>query len=1124
MTDETIIDDPVDVNPLQPLINQAKAEKIEEERPNLLRIDVPNLGDHPLRANETVDEASARYGFTVPMGPDARHDKANLGVTQAYMAQWEAERPKDATLAWRNFKMGIADMFLPDEEILDNILYALNDTIGEPVPGLGGLLPSLPGLTEYLTVRDRKLYTPDPNFNLEERLAQDGNIDLINHYKGSIFHSEVKSEEAYQMRTKYLMNGIERQRQIQEAPTAYSVGEVASIALLPEAWLALGVRGGVRQILKQSAKVGTLTAIREFPQTDQTGDMSVAAANTFFAGVGTFALGGLFRVAGIGGQAIKTQRGTKMDAEEAAARTFMGDEVANNADISAQDGVLRPKNVPDPEAKAAGASASDTAERPQTLGEELQGNSVEKTWAFGDRASPISRILSSSDNNAKQLLLEVFEVVPKLMKNTAAFGNKATEQAIETMIRVRYRGDIGRLHQSLYDKYKKMNARYETGTFGTLAGVVGIRPNSRVQTAYEFRQMVAEAKRTGRRSHIPEVNEAVAEVDGILSKYFDEMMELGIPWDKQTRALKAASRAKNQAEVKRLEAEIEKIKKGLNANRKTYLPRMWRKDKIRENWEEFVSKIQTSGKLTRKEAERIARNLRDSKPFIDADDTALTGAASGFHKRELDFIFDDDFAEFLENDILTLMTTYSRTMAPDLEIYRRYGSINMESENIFTGELGPIGIVKQNFKARIDAASGDEAIKLAKERDSVIEDLVAMRDLLRGTYMMPVDPDRFVSKAIRIAKNFSAITLLTGAMAAGPDIARTVTANGLKKSMASLYDALMNNDVWKKGLAQNRDIGESFEFWLSNRAAQISDLGDTFGIHNRFESAVSGLASANFIINGMSLWNDFAKTATGIVTSTKILGDVEDLVLGKATAKQRERLAKSGIGQAEAESIYKMKDKWQRTDANIIANSSQWDNLVAKDAFDAALSKEINTVVVTPGLGERPLFMSNEYISLITQFKSFAMSSHQRVLIPAIQDADRNTLTQIALMTAIGSGVAYIRNEQLGGNEMTLDELLFEGVARAGWTGWFIDADNALHTVSGGSLSLQRAIGQGKFVTDRQRASGILGPAAGQAMQMANVAGDVLAGQTNAKEVKSLLPFGNIAHLNMLFDAVAESE
>ena len=112
----------------------------------------------------------------------------------------------------------------------------------------------------------------------------------------------MKSKEAYQMRTIDLTRVIERQRLIQEAPTAYSVGEIASIALLPEAWVALGVRGGAKQILKQSSKVGALTAIREFPQTDQTGDVTAAAANTFFAGVGTYALGGLFRVAGIGGQ------------------------------------------------------------------------------------------------------------------------------------------------------------------------------------------------------------------------------------------------------------------------------------------------------------------------------------------------------------------------------------------------------------------------------------------------------------------------------------------------------------------------------------------------------------------------------------------------------------------------------------------------------------------------------------------------------------------------------------------------------------------------------------------------------------------------------------------------------
>ena len=36
---------------------------------------------------------------------------------------------------------------------------------------------------------------------------------------------------------------------------------------------------------------------------------------------------------------------------------------------------------------------------------------------------------------------------------------------------------------------------------------------------------------------LPEVNKTVDQVDKVLTKYFDEMMELGIPWDKQTRQI-----------------------------------------------------------------------------------------------------------------------------------------------------------------------------------------------------------------------------------------------------------------------------------------------------------------------------------------------------------------------------------------------------------------------------------------------------------------------------------------------------------------------------------------------------------------------------------------------------------
>ena len=273
----------------------------------------------------------------------------------------------------------------------------------------------------------------------------------------------------------------------------------------------------------------------------------------------------------------------------------------------------------------------------------------------------------------------------------------------------------------------------------------------------------------------------------------------------------------------------------------------------------------------------------------------------------------------------------------------------------------------------------------------------------------------------------------------------------------------------------------------------------------------------------MSFWNDFVKTSTGIVVGTKILQDAKAVAAGKGSVKQKERLAKSGIGQAEAESIVAMSDNWQVTDANIIANSSKWDNLIARDAFENALSKEINTIIVTPGLGEKPLFMSNQYLSLLTQFKSFAMSSHQRVLVPALQDADRNVVTQLALMTAVGMGIEQIRNAQNGAPDQTWNEMLIGGIGRAGWTGWFLDADNYASNATGGSLSIQSMLGASENHGEFSSMQYMLGPTFKQATTLGQSAGDLLTGNFNGSDVRDLLPYNRIAHLDWLFSSLEEN-
>ena len=1051
-------------------------------------------GSQRVRSQEELDDLSG----ILPPVPSFGNTSLETAIIEA--PSWDNSYRISKGEAWGATWEGIKSVYMPNETTLEGLADAFNRT-GVNINELAynyenGINPEA-----------------DPAFDLDARLEAMGISSLRQYYEGSWNAPRVVNEEQFEIRTQHLINAEQKRMRMARAPEASLAGQIIGYAAVPEAWVALGTKAGVSAVI-QAGKAGGLAGTRTFSQADETGDVSGAIGETLAIAGTQYVLSGIFSKF----HKIKKRNGEEVTAEDAAGQHIMSEKIIKEGKASEAG----------PKGKASVGSMANEASppKPESIAEELIQNSVEKTWALGDMVSPISRILTGIDSDAKSLLLSVFEVVPKLRKNTAQFGFQPTEQALETTIKTRYRADIGELHRGIYNGYNNMLKRMNVNPLRRVGGVLGLSQN-KIPTILEFRQRISQVQRSKQKSGIPEIDDAAAQVNATIKKYTDEIIESGIINDKRLRELarlqKKTASTKTAARIAQLTKEIKQTNDALRATAEGYIPRMWRKDKIEKNFDQFVERIMKVGGLKREKAVQIARSLRDYNPFVQMGDGSLTGVAGAFHKRELDFINDVDFEDFLENDILTIMTTYMRGVAPDIELYKKFGSVDLELPNVHTGDLGPIAKVIANFDEKIKAAKTEAQLKqLNKQKADTLEDLRAMRDLLRGTYMMPSDPSSGVSKAIRIAKNFSAMTMLTGAMAAAPDIARVVTANGLRNSFGSLFEALTKNEVWKKGLAQNRSIGESYEFWLSSRAAQIADVGDSFGLHNRFESAIGSLASFNFMVNGMSLWNDFVKTSSGIIVGTKILDDVTAVALGKATAKQRERLAKSGIGEAEAESIYKMKDHWDVTDANIIANSRNWENLVAKDAFDNALSKEINTVVVTPGLGERPLFMSNEYISLLTQFKSFAMSSHQRVLVPALQDADRNVLTQIALMTGVGLAVEQIRSAQLGSPDKDWNELLIGAVGRAGWTGWFMDADNLASNATGGSLSIQAMLGASENHGEFSSMQYMLGPSFKSASTAASFAGDVLTGNIDPSKARDLMPYNRIAHLDWLFSSLED--
>ena len=51
------------------------------------------------------------------------------------------------------------------------------------------------------------------------------------------------------------------------------------------------------------------------------------------------------------------------------------------------------------------------------------------------------------------------------------------------------------------------------------------------------------------------------------------------------------------------------------------------------------------------------------------------------------------------------------------------------------------------------------------------------------------------------------------------------------------------------------------------------------------------------------------------------------------------------------------------------------------DRVQLAVKKEVDTIVVTPGVGDVPLIMENDYVKMFTQYKSFPIAAMNRQTI-----------------------------------------------------------------------------------------------------------------------------------------------
>ena len=494
---------------------------------------------------------------------------------------------------------------------------------------------------------------------------------------------------------------------------------------------------------------------------------------------------------------------------------------------------------------------------------------------------------------------------------------------------------------------------------------------------------------------------------------------------------------------------------------------------------------------------------------------------------------------FIMSDIFALQKTYARQIIPDILLTRKYGDPNgLGVRFIEDGEMSGFNpgliTVANEYNFKLIGKKGKARDALIKERDQVLTDLEAGIELIRGTYGLPANPHAWSSVAMRTMKHYNALTMLTGFAAAIPDVARTVMTSGIKRGFKTQFemfsDFLDGGTIFKMGKKEAQSFGEAVDMVTGQRAMLFADVGDMFGLASKLESGLGKASAFNFMyVNLMSRWTEMAKSMASVTIGSRILEDSIRWTKGSLPDKWKTALSSSGINQDMARRIAVQFEKHgEKTKHNFMANTAKWEDEAAVDAFGAALNKDINITIVTPGLGDTPLWMSTELGSTFAQFKKFAISATQRMLMRGMQEKDLDFLFGSMLLMGSGMLIDKIYTEFRFGRDYSKQSLttkLLNAFDRSGLAGIYTDINKAIETLTDNRIGIGPLVGESKPFgsSNRWKAGTIGGPTGGQIYNIFDILYDVGGNQYNhhtAKNVRRLIPFQNVWYLDWLFDDI----
>ncbi|MEJ8474592.1 hypothetical protein [Roseibium algae] len=490
---------------------------------------------------------------------------------------------------------------------------------------------------------------------------------------------------------------------------------------------------------------------------------------------------------------------------------------------------------------------------------------------------------------------------------------------------------------------------------------------------------------------------------------------------------------------------------------------------------------------------------------------------------------DELIERFLENDIEVITRQYIKKMSAEIELARAFGRADMQDQ---------VAEIKADYNRLRSRAMGEKELnKLTDEEGRVLSNIEAFRDILRGTYLTGNEGTGW-SVATRMALSWNFITKLGGvALSSLPDAFGVMTKNGLNSFMQDGIGPLVSST--KAARIAKRDsfeLGAVTETSLQSRLAAAADLGDPYAsgsIPERLMDAATNMfAKATFL----DRWNDFLKQVVSLQTQQRVarllLDNLVDVKAGgQVTGKQvsyeglskwdKGYLGKLEIDEGMASRIADQVQRFGFKEKGIWGlNVSKWDDAAARRAIAAALNKEVDGTVVTPGVADKPLWTRTNTGKVVMQFKSFGLSAHQRVLMSRLQGRQRHLAEFVLFGTLGGMMVSYLklleRGDYEGVERLTENPGLWiaDGFDRTGIATVLMDVSNTAEKIGApfGIKSAAQAIagdedrsaGVSRFA-NRNTIGAIFGPSVGAIQDMATIATQAASGEVNKQGAGAML-------------------